>query len=87
MNVPITAIYCRVACKDDDVIACQESMLRQYADNHGYGNIKIYADNGFSGTNLDRPAFKRLHEDIASGIIGVVIVKDIARISRNYLDI
>ena len=86
-NEPITAIYCRVACKDDDAMLHQESMLRQYANEHGYGNIKVYADNGYVGLNYDRPAYIRLQKDIDAGIVGAVIVTNTSRITRNLLDL
>jgi len=86
-NEPITAIYCRVACMNDDAVFHQETVLRQYANEHGYGNIKVYADNGYAGLNFDRPAYIRLQEDIDAGIVGVVIVTNISRITRNMLDL
>lgn len=85
-NKTKVAVYCRVAREDDEVIKNQEEMLWQFAEKNGYNNISIYADNGFNGLNFNRPAFIRLNEDISAGLIEIVIVKDISRISRNYLD-
>ena len=71
-------------------------MLRQYANEHGYGNIEVYADNGYVGLNYDRPAFSQLQADIESGIVqgdidagivGAVIVTNTSRITRNLLDL
>ena len=83
-NEPITAIYCRTDCKDDDAMLHQETMLRQYAAEHGYGNIKVYSDNGYVGLNYDRPAFSQLQADIESSIVGTVIVKDFTQITMRW---
>ena len=80
------AIYCRVAHMDDDAIAVQEKSLRDYAYEQGHNDIATYADNGVSGLNLDRPALSRLETDIAAGHIGMVIVTDLSRISRNIVE-
>jgi len=81
------AVYCRVAREDDDIIRIQESMIRRFAEENDYINISVYADNGFNGLNFNRPAFKRLNDDISAGLIETVIVKDISRLSRNYIDV
>ena len=80
------AVYCRVAREDDKAIKKQEIMLRQFAEKNDYKNISIYSDNGFSGLNFNRLVFQRLNEDISAGLIETVIVKNISRISRNYID-
>ena len=80
------ALYCRVAHEDNEAIKNQEKILRQFAVENSYNNISIYADNGFNGLNFNRPAFIRLNEDISAGLIEAVIVKDMSRISRNYLE-
>ena len=59
-NEKLVAIYCRVACMNDDAIEYQESMLLDYANQHGYSVTKVYKDNGFSGLNFERPAFQEL---------------------------
>lgn len=82
-----TAIYCRVARKDDEALASQESLLRRYAEKNGYENVTVYSDNGYVGLNYDRPAFKQLQADIKSGKIRTVLVKDISRITRNGFDL
>ena len=87
VNNKRVALYCRVAREDDEIIKMQEVMLRQFAGENDFTNISTYADNGFHGLNFNRPAFKRLNEDISAGLIGTVIVKDISRIGRNYIDI
>jgi len=81
------ALYCRVAHEDNTAIKIQEEMIRRFAEENNYINISIYADNGFNGLNFNRPAFKRLNDDISAGLIETVIVKDISRLSRNYIDV
>ena len=81
------AVCCRVAREDDEIIKEQEAMIRRFAEENDYINISVYADNGFNGLNFNRPAFKRLNDDISAGLIETVIVKDISRLSRNYIDV
>jgi len=79
------AIYCRVARANDlEMESQQESMLR-YARNLGYDNITVYSDNGASGATVDRPAFNRLNTAMLAGKYDVVLVKDVSRISRNFI--
>jgi DNA invertase Pin-like site-specific DNA recombinase len=52
ISVQTTAIYCRVACKDDVALENQELSLKRYENENGYGNVKLYSDNGFGGSNL-----------------------------------
>jgi len=80
------ALYCRVACADDNAIALQELMLQSFAQEQGYGNIGVYSDNGYSGLNFIRPAFMQMETDIQAGLIDMVLVKDLSRISRNTFD-
>ena len=86
----ITALYCRLSSDDDlagesNSITNQKVMLEKYAAEHGFQNTKFYIDDGYSGTNFDRPGFKSMLEDIEDGKIGVVITKDLSRLGRNYL--
>jgi len=78
-----TAIYVRSAVEDNDAIQQQETLLRTYADKHGCDAVNLYVDNGAGGNTLDRPAFNKMNVDIESGEIAAVIVRDIARISRD----
>ena len=80
------AIYCRVACADNDAIALQELMLQSFAHKQGYGNTGVYSDNGYSGLNFNRPAFMQMENDIQAGLIDMVFIKDRSRISRNTFD-
>ena len=86
MNQRMTALYVRTARESDTGIDVQIQILQQYAKEHRHDKVATYTDNGFSGLNLNRPAFKNLEADIASGLVQTVIVKDISRISRNHLE-
>ena len=77
----ITALYCRYSRDDGQEeenasITHQRELLKEYAENNGYTNLRCYADDGYSGTNFNRPDFQRMLEDIENGLIGTVIVKD-----------
>ena len=86
----ITALYERLS-RDDDLlgesnsIVNQKAMLENYANQNGFNKIEHYTDDGYSGGNFDRPAWKKLIADIESGKIGCVIAKDMSRIGREYL--
>ena len=80
-----TAIYCRLSKDDEQAgesvsIETQKMMLTDYCQEHGYPIYEIYADDGFSGLNFNRPAFTRLLEDIDSGKVNLVITKDLSRL-------
>jgi len=83
------ALYMRLS-RDDGAgesasIATQRSMLRAYAVQNGYDVYDEYIDDGWSGTNFDRPAFARLLRDIECNKIGIVITKDLSRLGRDYI--
>ena len=79
------ALYCRVACKDDNAIAMQKTFLQDYAERQGYLKISFYVDNGVSGINYNRPALAQLKADIQAGLIGAVIVRSFDRIGRDFM--
>lgn len=79
------AVYCRLARKSSHEMKEQKKELCHYAESLGYGGLVFYADNGFSGTAPDRPAFSKLNKAIQGGQVDTVIVRDISRIGRNYL--
>ena len=86
----ITALYCRLSNDDDlqgesNSITNQKAILKKYADDNGLGNTQFYVDDGFSGTNFNRPDFMRMMEDVKSGKIGTIITKDLSRFGRDYL--
>ena len=90
-NDKITALYCRLS-KDDGTnnesmsISTQKTMLKDYAKRNGFLNCQFYVDDGYSGTNYDRPAFRQLLEDIQDGEVSTLITKDLSRLGRNYLE-
>ena len=86
----VTALYARLS-KDDELdgvsnsIVNQEKILRKYAEDHGYRNIRFYFDDGVTGTTFDRPQWNRLIADIENGEVSTVIVKDLSRLGRDYI--
>lgn len=86
----ITALYCRLS-RDDELsgdsnsIVHQKEILSAYAEKHGFGNTRFYVDDGYSGTNFNRPDFQRMMDDVNGGIIGTIIVKDMSRFGRDYI--
>ena len=91
-KIRITALYERLS-RDDEAqgdsnsIVNQKRLLEQYAQKNGYENVVHYTDDGYSGGNFDRPGWKRLVEDIQSEKVKTLIVKDMSRIGRNYLEV
>lgn len=89
-NLLITALY-ECLSRDDDLegesnsIVNQKLYLQNYADEHGFTNCKHYTDDGFSGGNFERPGWKRMLADIEADKIDTVLVKDMSRVGRNYL--
>ena len=88
----ITALYERLSRDDEqqgesNSISNQKQYLEDYAVKNGFGNIKHYTDDGFTGTNFKRPGFQEMLDDIEAGKVGVVIVKDMSRFGRNYLQV
>lgn len=88
----ITALYERLSGDDEmqgesNSITNQKKYLEDYAVQHGFGNIQHFSDDGYSGTNLNRPAFNSLLTEIEAGRVGTVIVKDMSRFGRNYLQV
>ena len=85
-----TALYLRLS-RDDELqgesssITTQRSMLRLYAKEHHLNVIDEYIDDGWSGTNFERPSFQRMLEDIEAGKINCVVTKDLSRLGRNYI--
>lgn len=85
-----TALYLRLS-RDDELqgesgsIQTQRMMLRQYAAEHGLTVADEYIDDGWSGTNFERPSFQRMIDDIEDGKINCVVTKDLSRLGRNYI--
>ena len=86
----ITALYCRLSRDDENEgisgsIKNQTEILQQYAAENGFKNTRLFIDDGFSGTNFDRPAFNEIMKLGEEGKIGTLIVKDHSRLGRNRL--
>ena len=91
-NNKITALYCRLSQDDgrdgdSNSIVNQREILSQYCHSNGFHNTQFFVDDGVSGTTFDRPDFQRMQRMIENGEIGTVIVKDLSRFGRNYLDV
>ena len=88
----ITALYCRLS-RDDELqgdsnsIRNQKEILQKFADDNDFLNTEFFVDDGFSGTNFERPDWKRLIALAEEGAIGTVIVKDMSRLGRDYLKV
>lgn len=87
-----TALYCRLSQDDgregeSNSIVNQKEYLMKYAKEHGFPNPKFYVDDGYTGTNFDRPSFREMSADIEKGIVKTVIVKDLSRFGRNYIEV
>ena len=85
-----TALYCRLS-KDDDQsgesisIGTQRAILEDYCREQGYSIHKVYIDDGYSGTNFNRPGFQELLDDVERGTVNLVITKDLSRLGRDYI--
>lgn len=88
----ITALYERFS-RDDELagdsnsIVNQKKMLEDYAKSNGYTDLVHFTDDGYSGGNFDRPGWKEMLRQIEDGSIGTVIVKDMSRVGRDYLQV
>ena len=93
------AIYLRLSLADVDLgadgkeesnsIENQRLMIRNYLKAHEelIGDVVEYKDDGYTGLNFDRPAFRQMIEDARNGIIGTIIVKDLSRFGRDYIGV
>lgn len=86
----ITALYCRLSQDDmldgeSNSITNQKAILQKFANDNGFRNTHFYVDDGFSGTNFNRPDFMRMIADVEAGKVGIVITKDLSRLGRDYL--
>ena len=88
----ITALYERLS-RDDDLtgesnsIINQKKYLEDYARRNGFGNSRHFTDDGFSGVNFNRPGFQALIKEVEAGNVATIIVKDMSRLGRNYLQV
>jgi len=88
----ITILYCRLSNEDaqdgeSNSIQNQRAILTRYAQEHGYTNLKILVDDGYTGTNFNRPAVQEGFELVKQGAVGCWIVKDMSRFGRDYLTV
>ena len=88
----ITALYLRLS-RDDDLegesnsISNQKTLLTRYAKENGFKNVKIFVDDGISGVTFNRQGFKEMYKLIESDQVGTLIVKDMSRLGRNYIEV
>ncbi len=91
-QIGITALYCRLS-RDDGMdgdsnsVANQKRLLSQKAKELGFANTKYYVDDGYTGTNFNRPGFQAMLGDIDMGYITAVMVKDLSRLGRDYVSV
>lgn len=88
----ITALYCRLSqddgnVGDSDSIINQKKILAEYAERNGYTPYQFYIDDGFSGTNFERPQFKHMIVDAKKGTVKRIICKDLSRFGRDYIKV
>ncbi len=90
--IGITALYCRLS-RDDGMdgdsnsVANQKRLLSQKAKEMGLSNTKYYVDDGYTGTNFNRPGFQQMLSDIEMGFVKAVMVKDLSRLGRDYVSV
>lgn len=88
-----TGIYIRLSQMDDymkkrfesESVESQRMILRDYAEEHNFNIVKEYVDDGYSGTNFNRPAFKEMMEDLKNNVINTIMVKDLSRFGRDHI--
>ena len=86
------AFYCRLSQDDgldgeSNSIQHQKQILERYAKEHGIIKYEFYVDDGISGTTFNRPGFQEMLSDIEAGLINMVVVKDMSRFGRDYLQV
>ncbi|NLB55970.1 MAG: recombinase family protein [Lentisphaerae bacterium] len=91
-NIGITALYCRLSRDDgtegdSNSVGNQKRLLQKYAKENGLDNTRYYVDDGYTGTNFNRPGFQKLLEDIEMDYVTAIIVKDMSRLGRDYLQV
>ena len=91
-EIKITALYERLSRDDKQAgesnsILNQKKYLEEYARQKGLRNIRHFYDDGYSGTNFNRPGFTALLEEIEAGRVDTLVVKDLSRFGRNYLQV
>ena len=92
LNEKWTALYVRLSRDDENEgdsnsIAHQIEILTRYCQDREISSYKVYKDDGWSGTNFKRPGFMEMMADIEAGLVSMVVVKDMSRFGRNYLEV
>ena len=87
----LAGVYYRLSKEDgdkieSDSISNQRLLVTEYASEHGIPIIEEYVDDGYTGSNFDRPDFIRLMSDIEKEIINCIIIKDFSRLGRDYIE-
>ncbi|MGE5456173.1 MAG: recombinase family protein [Ignavibacteriales bacterium] len=77
----------KIDIKESESIKNQRDIIKNYIKQNGLDLVNEYVDDGYSGTNFDRPGFKKMIKDIESGLINCVIVKDLSRLGRDYIQV
>ena len=88
----ITILYCRLSNEDSqdgesNSIQNQRELLTRYAQDHGYTNLKVLVDDGYTGTNFQRPGVQEGFELVKQGLVGCWLCKDLSRFGRDYLTV
>ena len=88
----ITALYERLSLDDDldgtsNSILNQRQILEEYAAKNGFTHIRHFEDDGYSGSNWDRPGWKKLIEEVQAGNVGICLVKDMSRVGRDHIQV
>lgn len=86
------ACYCRLSRDDENdgtsvSIETQRKVLEDYCRSNDYEVYNFYCDDGYTGTNFDRPSFKQMMSDASDGTINMIVVKDLSRFGRNYIEV
>ena len=85
-------VYVRLSKEDSRTgesvsIENQKHMLTKHVKEMGWELVEVYTDDGFSGTNQNRPGFQQMLADVKEGYINTILIKDLSRLGRNYLDV
>ena len=88
----ITALYCRLSrddgqAGDSNSVANQKKLLTKFAKENKFENPRFYVDDGYTGTNFRRPSFQQMIEEVEMGYVTTIIVKDMSRLGRDYLQV
>ena len=91
-QIGITALYCRLSRddgteSDSNSVSNQKKLLSVKAKEMGLTDTKYYVDDGYTGTNFNRPGFQQLINDIEVGLVSIVMVKDLSRLGRDYVSV